>query len=289
MRIPESELILNEDGSIYHLNLRPEQLAETVITVGDPDRVSDITKHFDSIEVTVKKREFHTQTGRINGKRITVISTGIGTDNIDIVFNELDALVNIDLTTRTVKSELKSLDIVRVGTSGAIQEDIPLDSFLVSEIGIGFDTLLHYYDSFHIQNKDFAEALTTHLLLSKEKSEPYVVPCDTTLLSRLDSTEMIKGTTATNVGFYAPQGRVLRAGLSDVKFMSRLQNFAFKGRKITNLEMETAGIYGMSSLLGHRALSMNAILANRASGTFSKTPQQTVDKLITYTLEKLTT
>lgn len=288
MQIPESELILNADGSIYHLNILPEQLAQTVITVGDPDRVEDITKHFDSVDVKVRKREFHTQTGKCNGKSITVISTGIGTDNIDIVFNELDALANIDLKTREIKAEKTALDIIRVGTSGAIQEDIPIDSFLVSELGIGFDTLLHYYDSKHLQHLNLSKSLTQQLALSEEKSHPYIVSADSELLKTLDSTKLIKGITATNVGFYAPQGRVLRAGLSDVNFMQKLKNARLDARKITNLEMETAGIYGMASLLGHRAVSLNAILANRANGEFSKSPKDTVDNLILYTLEKLT-
>ncbi|WP_339662055.1 nucleoside phosphorylase [Croceibacter atlanticus] len=288
MQIPESELILNADGSIYHLNILPEQLAQTVITVGDPDRVEDITKHFDSVDVKVRKREFHTQTGKCNGKSITVISTGIGTDNIDIVFNELDALVNIDLKTREIKAEKTALDIIRVGTSGAIQEDIHIDSFLVSELGIGFDTLLHYYDSKHLQHLNLSKSLTQQLELSEEKSHPYIVSADPELLKTLDSTKLIKGITATNVGFYAPQGRVLRAGLSDVNFMQKLKNARLDARKITNLEMETAGIYGMASLLGHRAVSLNAILANRANGGFSKSPKDTVDNLILYTLEKLT-
>lgn len=288
MQIPESELILNADGSIYHLNILPEQLAQTVITVGDPDRVEDITKHFDSVDVKVRKREFHTQTGKCNGKSITVISTGIGTDNIDIVFNELDALANIDLKTREIKAEKTALDIIRVGTSGAIQEDIPIDSFLVSELGIGFDTLLHYYDSKHLQRLSLSKSLTQQLELSEEKSHPYIVSADPELLKTLDSTKLIKGITATNVGFYAPQGRVLRAGLSDVNFMQKLKNARLDARKITNLEMETAGIYGMASLLGHRAVSLNAILANRANGEFSKSPKDTVDNLILYTLEKFT-
>lgn len=286
--IPESELILNADGSIYHLNILPEQLAQTVITVGDPDRVEDITKHFDTVDVKVRKREFHTQTGKCNGKPITVISTGIGTDNIDIVFNELDALVNIDLKTREIKADKTALDIIRVGTSGAIQEDIPIDSFLVSELGIGFDTLLHYYDSKHLQQLNLSKTLTQQLELSEEKSHPYIVSADHKLLKTIDSTKLIKGITATNVGFYAPQGRVLRAGLSDVNFMQKLKNARLDARKITNLEMETAGIYGMASLLGHRAVSLNAILANRANGEFSKSPKDTVDNLILYTLEKLT-
>lgn len=288
MSIPESELILNQDGSIYHLNMLPEHMSDTIITVGDPDRVNDVTKHFDSIDFQIKKREFHTQTGMLNGKRLTVISTGIGTDNIDIVLNELDALVNIDLETKTVKDTHTALDIIRIGTSGAIQKELEVDTFLISEMAIGFDTLLHYYDSKHIQHTAFSDALVMHLQLPKEKSEPYVVSCDPILRALLDSDKVTTGVTATNVGFYAPQGRVIRAGLSDVNFMPKLQGFKFQEHKITNLEMETAGIYGLAKLLGHRAVSMNALLANRATGQFSTQPEKTITNLITYTLEKLT-
>lgn len=287
MIFANSELILNPDGSIYHLNLQPHQVADTIITVGDPERVPVVTSFFDSIEFTVKKREFHTQTGSYNGKRITVISTGIGTDNIDIVLNELDALVNIDFKTRTLNPSQKQLTIIRIGTSGAIQEDIPVDSFLISEKAIGFDNLLHFYTSEHIQNSAFTKALIQHTNWAPQKSEPYVVDCDTELLNQLHSSKTIKGVTITNVGFYGPQGRSLRVPTQDKSLNKKLSSFSFNNQKITNLEMETSGIYGLSKLLNHKALSMNAILANRAIGAFSKTPQQTVKQLIKYTLEKL--
>ena len=287
MPIKESELILNPDGSVYHLNIKPEHLANTIITVGDPDRVSNVTKHFDSIEFETRKREFHTQTGTYKGKRITVISTGIGTDNIDIVFNELDALVNIDLETREIKKELTSLTIVRVGTSGSIQKEIPVDTIVISEIAAGFDSLLHFYNSEAFQNKDISKALMEHTNWYKAKSDPYIVSCDADLLKQLSSNKTVTGFTATNVGFYGPQGRVLRLALQDNDLNDKLANFNFNGKTITNLEMETAGIYGISKLLGHKALSMNAIIANRATGKFSENPNKIVEDLIIYTLNKL--
>lgn len=282
-----SEFILNKDGSIYHLNLLPENVADTVIVVGDPERVEKVTKYFDKVEIVVRKREFHTQTGFYRGKRITVISTGIGTDNIDIVLNELDALVNIDFKKREIKKLHTRLDIVRIGTSGSIQPEIPVDAFVQSELAVGFDSLMHYYQSEEVQLKDFNEALSDHLKLSKEKSAPYIVACDEELASHLFSEGVFKGFTGTNEGFYGPQGRVLRLPLQDNDLNRKLASFSHKGKKITNLEMESSAIYGLSKLLGHRAVSMNAIIANRATGTFSEDPAKTVDKLIQYTLDKL--
>ena len=287
MPIKESELILNPDGSVYHLNLRPEHIANTIITVGDPDRVDGVTQYFDSVDFKTRKREFHTQTGTYKGKRLSVVSTGIGTDNIDIVFNELDALVNIDLEKREIKEKLTSLDIVRIGTSGSIQENIPIDAFLISEYAVGFDSLLHFYDSEAVQYKDISNALMQHTNWFKDKSTPYVVKSDDALLSKLSSNKTHKGFTATNVGFYGPQGRILRLPIQDNDLNDKLANFNFQGKAITNLEMETAGIYGLASLLGHKALSMNAIIANRATGEFSKDPKTVVDNLIKYTLDKL--
>ncbi len=289
MMISASELILNPDGSIYHLHLRPEHLATTVITVGDPDRVDTVTSYFDSITHTVQHREFKTTTGIYKNKSITVISTGIGTDNIDIVFNELDALVNIDLETRTIKATHTSLDIIRIGTSGAIQEDIPVDSFLLSDMAIGLDALLHFYDSSHIQHPHMQKAFVKHMKWLPQKSEPYIVSCDQSLASVFHSKKMIKGVTATNIGFYGPQGRVLRLPTSDIIMNKKLSEFRFRENKITNLEMETAGIYGLSKLLGHRAISLNAILANRVSGGFSDQPSKTIDNLIQYTLDRIAT
>ncbi|MDH7446592.1 nucleoside phosphorylase [Aquimarina sp. 2201CG14-23] len=287
MAIAESEFILNEDGSIYHLNLKPEHLADTIITVGDPDRVDQVTQYFDTIECKIQKREFHTQTGIYKGKRITVISTGIGTDNIDIVFNELDALVNIDFNKREIKQEHTSLNIIRIGTSGAIQPDIAIDSFVVSQIAVGFDSLLHFYESKDVQFPQISEPLAQHLSWDKDKSTPYVVSFDKKLGRHMQSERTKKGFTVTNVGFYGPQGRVLRLPTSDPILNEKLASFRYADKKITNLEMETAGIYGMAKLLGHRAVSMNAILANRATGEFSSNPGETVNNLIQYTLDKI--
>jgi len=288
MVLSASELILNANSSIYHLNLLPEDIANTIITVGDLDRVADVSKYFDSIELKKGKREFHTHTGSLNGKRITVISTGIGTDNIDIVLNELDALVNIDFETRTIKTSKTSLDIIRIGTSGAIQPKIPIDSFLMSEYAIGFDSLLHFYDSEHIQNTELQNAFITHANWFKHKSTPYVVNADQELSKKLVSNDIQLGFTATNVGFYGPQGRQLRLKTQDVDLNSKLASFLYNNMKITNLEMETSGIYGLSKLLGHKAVSLNCILANRCTGEFSKNPAKSVDLLIQNTLQKLT-
>ena len=287
MPIEASEFIQNSDGSVYHLNLLPKHLAKTVILVGDPNRVERITRHFDRVEFKLKKREFYTQTGYDKGKRISVISTGIGPDNIDIVLNELDALVNIDFETRELKKEITSLDIIRIGTSGSIQKEVPVDSFLISESAIGFDGLLHFYESEHIQNSEFADAFSQHLDWFKKKAAPYVVDGSEKLISRMAYSRLHKGVTATNIGFYGPQGRILRLALQDDKMNDKLASFSFNNKKITNLEMETSAIYGLSKLLGHNAISMNAIIANRAAGTFSKDPKNTVDELIQYSLEQL--
>jgi uridine phosphorylase len=286
-RIAESELIINPDGSIYHLNLLPEDIAPIIITVGDPDRVASVSKYFDTIELKKAKREFVTHTGTLRGKRITVLSTGIGTDNIDIVFNELDALVNIDFASRTVKKELTSLDIVRIGTSGSIQENIPVDSFVISEYAIGFDSLLHFYECEHVLQTEFTEAFVKQTNWSPRKSEPYVVKGNAELIDKLSSAQTTLGITGTNVGFYGPQSRKVRLQVQDEQLNEKLATFHHNGKNITNLEMETAGIYGLANLLGHRALSMNAIIANRPLGEFSKQPKQTVDQLIQYTLDKL--
>lgn len=285
--LAKSELILNDDGSIYHLNLLPGEIAHTIITVGDPDRVSEVTQHFDSIEVSKHRREFKTETGIYKGKRLTVISTGIGTDNIDIVFNELDALVNIDFETRTIKEKFTRLNFIRIGTSGAIQNDISVDSFIASEMAVGFDNLLHFYNAEKYLQQDFSEALIKHTNWSAAKSKPYIVEGNKELLQMFSDKNFRRGITATNVGFYGPQGRKLRLSLQDSALNTKLESFNYKGKNITNLEMETSGIYGLASLLGHRAVSLNAILANRANGTFSKTPGESVALLIKLTLNKL--
>lgn len=287
MPIKPSELILNPDGSIYHLNLRPEHIAKNIIFVGDQDRVDKVTKHFDAIDFTTQKREFKTTTGTYKNKRISVISTGIGPDNIDIVLNELDALVNIDLTTRQPKEELTSLNIVRVGTSGSLQADIPVDSFVISSHGLDLNGLLHSYQISTISNPELENAFVAQTNWSTKKAAPIVIANSKTLENKLTSNKTFTGITATAGGFYGPQGRILRLALQDNDLNHKIDSFNFNGNRITNLEMETSAIYGLSKLLGHKALSMNAIIANRANGTFSKNPKKVVADLIEYTLDKL--
>jgi uridine phosphorylase len=286
MSIKESELILNPDGSIYHLNLKPEHVANDVIFVGDQDRVEKITRHFDTIEFTTQKREFKTQTGIYKGKRLTVISTGIGPDNIDIVLNELDALVNIDLRTRQPKPELTSLNIVRVGTSGSLQSDIPIDSFVISSHGLDINGMLHFYQIEPISHPEIENAFISHTKWSNNKARPIVISNSKELEKRFFSTNTHIGITATAGGFYGPQGRVLRLPLQDSELNSKMDSFKHKGLRISNLEMETSVIYGLSKLLGHKALSLNAIIANRATGEFSEDPKLVVELLIDYTLNK---
>ena len=285
--IQESELILNTNGSVYHLNLLPENIANNIIFVGDQDRVDKITQHFDSVEFTTQKREFKTSTGTYKGKRLSVISTGIGPDNIDIVLNELDALVNIDLKTRTIKPTHTKLNIVRIGTSGSLQKDIPVDSFVLAKFGLGFDGMLHSYDCEKHLEKDIEDAFIKHTNWSERKARPYVVKNSSELEKKLVSENTFLGFTATAVGFYGPQGRVLRLSLQDEALNSNIDCFNHNGTRVTNLEMETSAIYGLSKLLGHNACSMNAIIANRANGTFSENPKKVVADLITYTLDKL--
>jgi uridine phosphorylase len=285
--IQSSELILNPDGSVYHLNLRPENIAHDIIFVGDQNRVEKITQFFDSIEFSTQKREFKTQTGIYKGKRITVMSTGIGPDNIDIVVNELDALVNIDLETRKPKENLTSLNIIRIGTSGSLQADIPVDSFVMSTFGLGLDNMLRSYLIDEVSDVAIEEAFINHTNWDIRKGKPYVIACSEKLEKLIESDKMHKGITATAGGFYGPQGRVLRLNIQDEELNSKMDNFEFNDNRITNLEMETAAIYGLSALLGHHALSLNAIIANRATGTFSADPYKAVDELISYTLNKI--
>ena len=285
--IAASELILNPDGSVYHINLKPGQIANDIIFVGDQNRAEKITKHFDSIEFTTQKREFKTQTGTYKGKRITVMSTGIGPDNIDIVMNELDALVNVDLATRTVKKELTSLNIVRIGTSGSLQADIPCDSFVMSQYGLGLDNMLRSYLIDEISETEIEEAFIQQTNWDMRKGRPYVIAGSKALEQRLESDIIFKGFTGTAGGFYGPQGRVVRLGIQDPELNAKMDSFNFNGTRMTNLEMETGAIYGLGKLLGHNCLSLNAIIANRATGTFSEDPYKAVDELIEYTLNKL--
>lgn len=282
--IAESELIINSRGAIYHLDLRPEELAPTIFTVGDPDRVSTVSKHFDSIEHKAQHREFVSHTGYIGKKRVTVVSTGIGTDNIDIVLNELDALANIDLATRTVKPQPISLTIIRMGTSGALQKDIPVDSFVASTHGLGIDNLLNFYR--HDDNEEdnaLLQSFATQTQLHHRLARPYISGASPSLLRHFVE-GFHQGITVTCPGFYGPQGRVLRLGLSQPELIDRLTGFSYGPHRITNFEMETAGIYGLSRLLGHHCLSLSAIVANRISRTFSPDGNTAVEKLIGKTL-----
>lgn len=285
MAIKESELILNPDGSIYHLKLKPHNIAKTILFVGDQDRVEKITKYFDTIECTIQKREFKTQTGTYKGKRLTVISTGIGPDNIDIVLNELDALVNIDLNTRAVKKEPTCLNIIRIGTSGSLQSDVPVDSFVMATHGLDLNGMLHYYQIDNICNPELEDAFIKQTNWHPNKARPIIVDNSDVLERIFDGAEVFKGLTATAGGFYGPQGRVLRLPLQDADLNRKMDTFNYNGFRITNFEMETSVIYGLSKLLGHNALSLNAIIANRANGTFSEDYQLAVENLIEYALD----
>ncbi len=287
MPFKDSELILNPDGSIYHLNLKPENIANTIIFVGDPDRVDLVSKHFDRIEFKTQKREFKTHTGYYKNKRLSVISTGIGADNIDIVLNELDALVNIDLDSKTIKETLTSLNIIRIGTSGSLQKDIPVDAFLISTHSMDLNGMLHAYNTTHISNPNVENAFIKHTQWHNYKSRPIIITNNKTLANRFESDIMYHGLTATAGGFYGPQGRTLRLSLQDAELNHKMDTFHFNEIRVTNLEMETSAIYGLSKLLGHKAVSLNAIIANRATGDFSQTPVKTIKELINYTLNKI--
>lgn len=286
MKIAESDLIINPDGSIYHLNLLPEDVAETVITVGDPDRVGEVSKHFDRLELKKGKREFITHTGYVGAKRVSVLSTGIGTDNIDIVFNELDALVNIDFGTREVKKQLTSLNIIRVGTSGAVQPDIPMGTILASSFGLGMDALMNYYQQNpSVQEQDLLHDVQSHFS-QLPAIHPYLTAAHDTLLNSIGK-DLTHGITVTAPGFYAPQGRKVRAENSISDFIGLINSFRSHEHRITNLEMETAGIYALAKVLGHKALSVNAILASRVKFEFSKSPDKIVEQAIKLVLERL--
>ena len=279
-RIAESELIINSRGAIYHLDLRPEEIGGTVITVGDPDRVKEVSKHFDAVEVKRQHREFISHTGYIGKKRLTVLSSGIGPDNIDIVMNELDALVNIDFETREIKKQLKSLNIIRIGTSGSLQADIPVDSFVASTHGLGVDNLLNFYR--HEQNDEEHQLLhsfITHTQIHGQIGNPYISSGAASLIKHFVK-DFHQGITVTCPGFYGPQGRILRLGISNPNFVNRLTDFRFGQHRITNFEMETSAIYGLGKLLGHSCLAVNAIVANRVKKEFSKDGKATVENLI---------
>lgn len=286
-RLPESELILNEDGSVYHLKLRPEHIASNVILVGDPQRVEVISGYFDKVETKIQNREIITHTGFYKSKRISVLSTGMGTDNIDIIINELDALVNIDLTTREIKKDLTSLNLIRLGTSGAIQPDIPMNSFIVSSHAIGIDGLLNFYSTQHLAfDQEMADAFYKHANWPTVMAKPYVVRASETLFQKLGS-GLLSGITATAPGFYAPQGRMLRLkpGIEDLN--QRLESFEHKGLKISNFEMESSALYGLSALLGHNALTVCVAIANRHLKQYNKDYKAHVNQLIQLILERI--
>lgn len=288
--IKSSELITNDDGSIFHLHLLPEDLADTVILVGDPGRVETISAYFDTIELKKSNREFYTVTGRYNNRRLSVVSTGIGPDNIDIVINELDALVNIDLKTKEIKPDKHSLNIVRIGTSGSVQADIPVDSFVISEKSIGCDGVIRFYgDNQSVCDRDFEEAFIRHCHWAADAARPYVVNASASLVERLHTAgQTIKGVTLTAVGFYGPQGRILRLPLAMPGINDRITAFRYQNYKVTNYEMESAAITGLCNLLGHHAATICLIIANRMTGDASADYHGYMKKLIEYTLTQLT-
>lgn len=285
MSIPQSDLIITPKGRIYHLDLLPEQLAPLVITVGDPARVAQVSRHFDRVEHKAAHREFITHTGYIGSQAISVISTGIGTDNIDIVLNELDALVNVDFETREIKKAWKSLTIIRLGTSGALQEDILVDSIVVSARAIGMDNLMYYYPQEEsVPESALMDDFRRHCGLHP-KLRPYYTEADPALLTQFNSIQA--GTTLTCPGFYGPQSRNLRGGLAQPNMIRFFQSFRAQGWRLDNFEMETSALYGLGKLFGHRCLSVSTIIANRATGTFSTDPVKAVDKMILESLEAL--
>ena len=288
MKFKDSELILNNNGSIFHLNLKPENISKDIILVGDPDRVTMVSKHFETIEFSIQKREFKTITGTYRNKRFSVISTGIGSDNIDIVLNELDALVNINFETKEIRKEICSLNIVRIGTSGSLQNDIPLNCFLMSTYAIDINGMLQSYKTESISHPNIENAFIDHTKWDKKKNSPIVISNSKKLENKLSSEIIFKGMTATAGGFYGPQGRVLRIPIKDSDLNHKISSFVYDEIKVTNYEMETSAIYGLSKLLGHNACSMNAIIANRSLGEFSQNPLKVIEDLIIYTLDKMT-
>jgi len=286
-RIEDSELIINSRGAIYHLDLRPDELAHRIFLVGDPGRVPVVSRYFDRIETKQQHREFVSHTGLIGSERYSVISTGIGTDNIDIVMNELDALVNIDFTTRTIKPNLTQLQIIRLGTSGSLQKEIPVDSFVASTHGLGIDNLLNFYRlEPRGAEQEILQAFTTHTQLHQQFAQPAIASASGFLLKHFTN-GYHTGITITCPGFYGPQGRVLRLGLKHPDLIERLTSFSFGPYRITNFEMETSAIYGLGTMLGHQCLSLNVIVANRISKTFSSNGLLAVERLIEKSIETI--
>lgn len=285
--IPDSELIINSDGTVFHLHIKPEQLADKIIVMGDPGRVTLTASFFDSIECDIQSREFHTVTGMYKGKRITAMSHGIGTDNIDIVVTELDALANVDFETREVKKDFKQLTIVRVGTSGGMQPHCPVGSFVVAEKSIGFDGVIHYYDgSDKVREKDFEESFKKHVDWSPLHCSPYVVNSDEDLVERIGH-DMIKGVTISAIGFYGPQGRHVRLPLADPKLNSKIESFRFDDHSITNYEMESSALAGLGKMMGHKAMTVCSIIANRVALESNADYQGSIEDLIKIVLERI--
>ncbi len=286
-QLSDTDLILNKDGSVYHLHLREEHIATDVIVVGDQDRVAQISNHFDQVELRIKNREFVTHTGTIGKKRITVLSTGIGTDNIDIAINELDAAINIDAKTRQPKDKKRKLNIIRIGTSGTLQENIPVGAQVISEFGLGLDGVLHYYQyEANDIELEIQEKIIHHLKLNTAFATPYICKVSTPLFNQLRH-GMIEGITATAPGFYGPQGRIIRLATKYPNINEELQSFAYKNHRITNFEMETSALYGLGNLLGHDCCTCCAIIANRIRKEFSEDYHQQVDRLIETVLERI--
>ena len=283
-----SELIINEDGSVFHLHLRPEQLARKVILVGDPGRVATVAAHFDAVECDIASREFHSVTGTYKGKRITVLSTGIGCDNIDIVVNELDALANIDFDTRTQKTEFAQLEMVRIGTCGGLQPHTPVGTYICSRKSIGFDGLLNYYAGRNeVCDIDFEHAFTRHMQWNPQKGAPYVIDNDATLLARINQGDMVNGVTIAAGGFFGPQGRKLRIPLEDPEQNEKIMAFEHEGHLITNFEMEGSALAGLSRLLGHKAMTVCMVIANRRAKEANTAYKNSIDDLIVKVLERI--
>ncbi len=287
-KIQESELILNPDGSVYHLKIKPENLADHVILVGDPKRVGTISDFFDTTEFEGQNREICTHTGTYKGKRITAMSTGMGTDNIDIVINELDALVNINLKTRTINPQHKSLNLFRLGTSGAVQSDLPLNAFVVSEFGLGFDGMLYYY-SFDegITCAEMKDEFIKHTNWNPNLPNPYIIPASPSLLKMFSEDDIYKGITVTAPGFYGPQGRELRIPLAHPDMNKNLESFNYKNHRILNYEMETSALYGLGNILGHQTLTICVAIANRRKKAYNQNYQVAIKELIELLLDKI--
>ena len=284
----ESELIINRDGSIFHLHVKPEQLADKVILVGDPGRVSLVASHFDSKECDIESREFHTITGTYHGKRISVVSTGIGCDNIDIVLNELDALANIDFKTRTEKEQLRQLTLVRIGTCGGLQEYTPVGTFIASEKSIGFDGLLNFYSGRNdVCDLPFEEAFKQHMQWNPQLCAPYVIDADKETLERIAGDEMVRGVTIACGGFFGPQGRELRIPLADPKQNEKVESFEYNGYRITNFEMESSALAGLARLMGHKAVTCCMVIANRRAKNVNANYKNSIDELIKLVLERI--